>query len=118
MARSATTTDAFNAVAEPQRRNILTLLTRGERTVNDIAATLGLTQPQVSKHLSVLKQVGLVTVRGSGPQRFYKVNGAGLKPMHDWVSTFEQSWSESMDRLEVYLQELQAKTQSENKPNE
>ncbi|MDB5309463.1 MAG: sdpR 4 [Gemmataceae bacterium] len=112
MARSATTSDAFNAVAEPQRRRILNLLTQGERSVNDVAGSLCLKQPQASKHLRVLKEVGLVSVRGSGQQRLYKLNGEGLKPIHDWVKTFERFWNESFDRLADYLNELQTREQS------
>jgi DNA-binding transcriptional ArsR family regulator len=109
MARSATTTDAFNAVAEPRRRQILTLLARGERSVNHVAGSLRIRQPQASKHLGVLRQVGLVSVRGSGRERLYKLNGAGLKPIHEWVMTFEKFWSESFDRLDEYLKQLQAR---------
>lgn len=107
MPRLATTTDVFNAVAEPQRRNILTLLARGEQPVNDVAQALRITQPQASKHLRVLREVHLVSVRGSGQQRLYRLNGEGLKPMHDWVKSFERFWNESFDRLDAYLQELQ-----------
>src|SRR5580658_8831300 len=99
MARSPTTSDAFNAVAEPRRRQILDLLAQGERPVNDVVASLGLAQPQVSKHLKVLKAVGLVSVRGSGRQRLYRLTGDRLKPIHDWVQTFERFWNESLDRL-------------------
>ncbi len=115
MARAATTTDAFNAVAEPRRREILQLLARGERPVNDVVAALGLAQSQVSKHLRVLREVGLVTVRGSGQQRLYTLNAAGLKPIHDWVQPFERYWNESFDRLAEYLDELQSTTK-EKKP--
>lgn len=111
MARLATTSDVFNAVAEPQRRQILSLLAQGERSVNDIAASLGLTQPQASKHLSVLKQVSLVSVRGAGQQRLYRLNPENLKPIHDWVTPFEQFWNESFDRLDEVLQEIQKKEQ-------
>src|SRR5262245_57493363 len=99
MARSATTSDAFNAVAEPRRRQILDLLAHGERSVNDVASSLGVKQPQASKHLRVLRQVGLVSVRGSGRQRLYKLNGEGLKPIHDWVKSFEHFWSHQLDRI-------------------
>jgi DNA-binding transcriptional ArsR family regulator len=109
MARLATTSDAFNAIAEPQRRRILTLLSRGERPVNDVVRALRITQPQASKHLRVLREVGLVTVRGEGQQRLYRLNGDGLKPIHDWVKTFEQFWNESFDRLDHYLTKLQRK---------
>ena len=109
MARSPTTSDAFNAVAEPRRRQILELLARGERPVNDVVESLGLAQPQVSKHLKVLRQVGLVSVRGSGRQRLYRLNAGRLRPIHDWVKSFEQFWEESLDRLDEYLHELQGK---------
>jgi DNA-binding transcriptional ArsR family regulator len=109
MARSATTSDAFNAVAEPRRRQILDLLARGERSVNDVAKALRLKQPQASKHLRVLREVGLVTVRGDGQQRLYALNAAALKPVHDWVKAFERFWNESFDRLDEYLRELQKK---------
>src|SRR5215216_6173437 len=92
MARAPTTSDAFNAVAEPRRRQILDLLARGERPVNDVAAALGLAQPQASKHLRVLKDVGLVRVRGSGRQRLYRLDAGGLKPVHDWVRSFARFW--------------------------
>jgi len=107
MARLATTADVFNAVAEPQRRRILNLLVRGERPVNFIAVSLRYKQPQASKHLRVLREVGLVSVRGAGQQRLYKLNGKGLKPIHDWAKTFESFWNESFDRLDDYLNELQ-----------
>jgi len=106
MARAATTADAFNAVAEPRRRQILDLLVRGERPVNDLVALLGLAQPQVSKHLKVLREVGLVNARDEGRQRMYSLNGAPLKPIHDWVSNFERMWTERFDALEEVLEEL------------
>jgi DNA-binding transcriptional ArsR family regulator len=109
MARAATTTDAFNAVAEPRRRQILDLLSAGERPVNDLVALLELAQPLVSKHLRVLRQVGLVDVRDQGRQRMYRVNGHPLKPIHDWVKTYEESWSQRFDRLDVVLEELKEK---------
>lgn len=109
MARASTTSDVFNAIAEPQRREILNLLRGGERSVNDIVTALGLTQPQVSKHLRVLREVGLVNVRGEGQQRWYRLNADRLRPIHDWVKSYEQFWNETFDRLENYLRELQAK---------
>jgi DNA-binding transcriptional ArsR family regulator len=112
MARLATTTDVFNAVAEPQRRAILDLLAQGERPVNDIVDALDLKQPQVSKHLRVLREVGLVSVREAGQQRLYRLNGERLKPIHDWVSSFERCWNERLDRLSDYLDELQTQEQS------
>lgn len=107
MARSATTSDVFNAVAEPRRRRILDFLTRGEQPVNAVVESLRMGQPQVSKHLGVLRQVGLVSVRGAGRQRLYRVNAENLKPIHDWVKTFEKLWNERLDRLEEYLPHLQ-----------
>jgi DNA-binding transcriptional ArsR family regulator len=96
MARTATTHDAFNAIGEGRRREILTLLARGERSVNDVVGWLGVPQPQVSKHLRVLRQVQLVNVRGSGRRRLYSLNGERLKPIHDWVLTFERFWAHQL----------------------
>jgi len=109
MARAATTTDAFNAVAEPRRRQILDLLAAGERPVNDLVAELGLAQPQVSKHLRVLREVGAVEVRGAGRQRLYRLNGRALKPIHDWVREYEQTWSDRFELMDDVLEELKAK---------
>jgi DNA-binding transcriptional ArsR family regulator len=106
VARAATTTDAFNAVAEPRRRQILDVLAGGERPVNDLVRVLGLAQPQVSKHLRVLREVGAVDVRDHGRQRLYRLNGHALKPIHDWVKSYERSWSERFDRLDMVLEEL------------
>ena len=106
MARVATTTDAFNAVAEPRRRQILDVLAGGERPVNDLVEQLGLAQPLVSKHLRVLREVGLVNVRDEGRRRIYRLNGHSLKPIHDWVKSYEQAWTERFDRLDVVLEEL------------
>jgi DNA-binding transcriptional ArsR family regulator len=106
MARAATTTDAFNAVAEPRRRQILDLLAGGERAVNDLVAELGLAQPQVSKHLRVLREVGAVDVRDEGRQRLYRINGVALKPIHDWVKTYERSWTERFEQLDDVLEDL------------
>ncbi len=112
MARSATTSDAFNAVAEPRRRQILTLLAQGERSVNDIAAALRVKQPQASKHLTVLLKVQLVRVRVEGRQHLYALNAEPLKPIYDWVASFERLWNERLDRLDEYLKELQKKEQN------
>ena len=109
MARAATTADAFNAVAEPRRRQILDVLAGGERPVNDLVAQLGLAQPQVSKHLRVLREVGVVEVRGDGRRRLYRLNGQALKPIHDWVRAYEETWSERFDQLDVVLNELKEK---------
>jgi len=107
MARAATTADVFNAVAEPRRRMILDLLAIGERLVNDLVARLGLGQPHVSKHLRVLREVGAVQVREVGRQRLYRVDGGVLKPIHDWVTSFERTWSERFDVLDDVLEELE-----------
>ena len=109
MARTPTTYDPFNAVAEPKRRQVLELLGAGERSVNEIGQMLGWTQPMVSKHLGVLKQVGLVRERRVGRQRRYRVNAEQLKPIFDWVTPFERLWSERFDRLDDVLQEMQKK---------
>jgi DNA-binding transcriptional ArsR family regulator len=106
MARSATTTDAFNAVAETSRRDILDAIGTGEVTVNELVDQLNLSQPQVSKHLGVLRAVGLVLVRNDGRHRWYRVNGPALKPIHDWVRSFEQTWNERLDRLDDLLTEI------------
>src|SRR6202035_3192618 len=113
MARAATTADAFNAVAEPRRRQILDALAGGARPVNDLVVQLHMAQPLVSKHLRVLRQVGLVGVRDHGRQRLYRRAGAPLKPIHDWVKNYERSWSQRFDRLDVVLEELK-KTKKEN----
>ena len=109
MARAATTSDAFNAVAEPRRRQILDALAGGERPVNDLVGLLGLGQPQVSKHLRVLREVGAVDVREEGRRRLYRLNGQALKPIHDWVKTYERSWTERFEQLDVVLDELKQK---------
>jgi DNA-binding transcriptional ArsR family regulator len=113
MARAATTTDAFNAVAEPRRRQILDALAAGERPVNELVRLLGLAQPQVSKHLRVLRAVGAVDVREEGRQRVYRVNGAALKPIHDWVAQFERSWSERFEVLDAVLEDLKEKEEGD-----
>ena len=106
MARAATTTDAFNAVAEPRRRQILDVLAGGERPVNDLVDLLGLAQPLVSKHLRVLREVGLVEVRDHGRQRLYRLNAQPLKPIHDWVRAYQDQWNERFTRLDAVLAEL------------
>jgi DNA-binding transcriptional ArsR family regulator len=113
VARAATTADAFNAVAEPRRRQILDALAGGERPVNDLVRVLGLRQPQVSKHLRVLREVGAVDVRDEGRHRLYRLNGQALKPIHDWVKAYERSWSERFDRLDVVLEELKEKEEAD-----
>ena|SRR5580704_1630868 len=107
MARSPTTSDVFNAIAEARRREILDVLRTGEKAVGAIVADLSLSQPQVSKHLRVLSEVGLVTCRAQGRQRFYSLEPARLRPLHEWLSQYEQMWNERLDRLDDYLKELQ-----------
>lgn len=109
MARAATTTDAFNAVAEPRRRQILDVLAEGERSVTEIVAELPVSQPQVSKHLKVLREVGLVQSRPEGRQRLYRLDPVALKPIHDWVKDYERLWNERLDRLDGYLHQMQRK---------
>jgi DNA-binding transcriptional ArsR family regulator len=114
MARAAAASDAFNAIAEPQRRQILVLLRGGETPVTELARNLGMTQPQASKHLRVLREVGLVRVRGAGKQRLYDLDARGLRPVHEWMGGFERFWSESFDRLDEYVQELKQARQEES----
>jgi DNA-binding transcriptional ArsR family regulator len=118
MARAATTADVFNAVAEPRRREILDLLAGGERPVNDLVGLLGLAQPQVSKHLRVLREVGAVDVRDEGRQRLYRCNGLALKPIHDWVTNYERTWSERFDVLDIVLENLKHKEQGDGDGDE
>jgi DNA-binding transcriptional ArsR family regulator len=106
VARAATTTDAFNAVAEPRRREILDVLAGGERPVNDLVTQLGLAQPLVSKHLRVLREVGLVQVRDEGRQRLYRLDARPLKPIHDWVKSYQQAWEARFALLDEVLDEL------------
>ena len=113
MARAATTSDAFNAIAEPQRREILVLLQGDERPVTELARDLRMSQPQTSKHLRVLREVGLVRVRGAGKQRLYGLDARGLRPVHEWVGGFARFWSESFGRLDEYVQELKQARQEE-----
>jgi len=113
VARAATTADAFNAVAEPRRRQILDVLADGERPVNDLVRMLGVAQPQVSKHLRVLREVGAVDVREDGRRRVYRLNGQALKPIHDWVKEYEETWSERFAQLDVVLDELKQKEEGD-----
>jgi len=106
MARAATTSDVFNAIAEPQRRAILVLLRAGERPVNQLAEELGMTQPGASKHLRVLREVGLVRDRKAGKQRLYGLDARELRPVHEFTRGFEQFWNESFDRLDAYVRDL------------
>ncbi len=109
MARAATTTDAFNAVAEPRRRQIVDLIGDREMSVNDIVEGMPISQPQVSKHLRVLKEVGVVGLRAEGRKRFYRLRPEALRPIHDWVSEYERMWADRLDRLDDYLGEVQGK---------
>lgn len=107
MARTPTTTDVFNAVADPSRRELLDAIGDGEATVSELVERLEISQPSVSKHLAVLREVGVVTVRQDGRHRWYRVHGPALKPVHDWVRSFERTWNERLDRLDDLLAELQ-----------
>ena len=109
MPRAATTSDVFNAVAEPRRREILDALAEGEASVGDLVTRLHLPQPQVSKHLGVLRQVDLVTCRVAGRQRVYRLHAEPLQPLHDWVRQFEALWNDRLDRLDTYMLTLQHK---------
>ncbi len=99
MARAATTSDAFNAVAEPRRRDILSYLAHEERAVGDIVSGLGMEQPSVSKHLGVLRRVGLVRVRRNGRHMFYRTNAEAIRPLHEWTKTFERLWQHQLSRV-------------------
>jgi DNA-binding transcriptional ArsR family regulator len=107
MARSSTTSDVFNAVAEARRRDILDALIAGEQAVGAIVDALSMSQPQVSKHLRVLSDVGLVTYRADGRSRLYRLEPARLRPFHDWLGKYEQAWNDRLDRVDDYLKELQ-----------
>ena len=106
MARASTTSDVFNAIAEPRRREILALLRTGERPVAELAQELGVSQPGASKHLRVLREVGLVRDRRAGKQRLYDLDARGLQAVHEWTGGFERFWNESFDRLDAYVQDL------------
>ena len=116
MARAATTSDVFNAIAEPQRREILALLRGGDRAVTDVARQLGMTQPGASKHLRVLREVGLVRDRQAGRQRLYGLDARGLRPVHEWTGGFERFWDERFDRLDAYVQGAELDDTEEERP--
>lgn len=118
MARAATTADAFNAVAEPRRREILDALTQGERPVNELVELLGLAQPHVSRHLRVLREVGAVDVRDEGRQRLYRLNPQALKPIHDWVAGYQHLWEERFELLEDVLADLQEEDPRDQDPQD
>jgi len=113
LARTPTTADAFNAIAEPQRRHLLSLLKQNELPVGELAGALGLQQPATSKHLRVLREVGLVYVRQVGRRRLYGLDARGLRPIHEWTGGFEQFWNESFDRLNEYVKGLRSEEQSD-----
>jgi DNA-binding transcriptional ArsR family regulator len=112
VARALTTLDVFNAIGEHKRRQVLEMLAEGERPVNDLVESLGWRQPQVSKHLAVLKKVGLVSERRMGRQRVYRMNGEKLKPIHEWVKTFEHFWEHQLDRVKARAEERARKSTS------
>ncbi|MGA3048480.1 MAG: metalloregulator ArsR/SmtB family transcription factor [Terracidiphilus sp.] len=116
MARAATTTDAFNAVAEPRRRQILSYLAPRERPVGDIVAALNLDQPSVSKHLCVLRSVGLVHVRRDGRHKFYRTNAEAIRPLHEWAGTFEQFWRHQLSRVKQLAEQKMNEVQPIPKP--
>jgi DNA-binding transcriptional ArsR family regulator len=107
VARAATTSDVFNAIAEADRREILDVLIAGEKAVGEIVNDVSMSQPQVSKHLRVLSEVGLVRCRSQGRHRFYRLEPARLRPLHDWLAKYEQAWNDRLDRMDDYLKELQ-----------
>jgi DNA-binding transcriptional ArsR family regulator len=107
VARSSTTSDVFNAIAEAHRREILDALMTGEKAVGAIVNELSMSQPQVSKHLRVLSEVGLVRSRAEGRRRLYRLEPAHLRPMHEWLAKFERAWNDRLDRIDDYLKELQ-----------
>jgi DNA-binding transcriptional ArsR family regulator len=107
VARSSTTSDVFNAVAEAHRRDILDALIAGEKAVGAIVNDLSMSQPQVSKHLRVLSEVGLVSCRAEGRRRLYRLEPEHLRPFHEWLAKYEQAWSDRLDRMDDYLKQLQ-----------
>lgn len=109
MARAATTTDVFNAIAEPRRREIIGMLSDGgEHAVGDVVLRLRMAQPAVSKHLGVLRKVGVVTVSKRGQMRYYRLNAKELKPVHDWVKVFERFWTQQLDRIKIRAEQKMA----------
>jgi DNA-binding transcriptional ArsR family regulator len=118
MARAATTTDAFNAVAEPRRRQILDVLAGGELSVTELVGRLGLSQPLVSKHLRVLREVGLVHVRDEGRQRLYRLDAGPLRSITDWLAPYERAMSERLDLMDDVIQELKTQEESDDDHDE
>ena len=113
VARSSTTSDVFNAIAEAHRREVLDALIAGEKAVGEIVNDLSMSQPQVSKHLRVLSEVGLVRCRAEGRRRLYRLEPARLRPMHEWLTRYEQVWNERLDRMDDYLQDLQRRERAQ-----
>ena len=107
VARSSTTSDVFNAIGEAHRRDVLDALITGEKAVGAIVNQLAMSQPQVSKHLRVLSEVGLVSSRAEGRRRLYRLEPARLRPFHEWLAKYEQAWNDRLDRVDDYLKELQ-----------
>jgi DNA-binding transcriptional ArsR family regulator len=107
VARSSTTSDVFNAIAEAHRREVLDALIAGEKAVGALVTELSMSQPQVSKHLRVLSEVGLVRCRADGRRRLYRLEPARLRPLQEWLASYEQAWNDRMDRVDDYLKELQ-----------
>jgi DNA-binding transcriptional ArsR family regulator len=118
MARAATTSDAFNAVAEPRRRQILVYLAHDERQVGDIVSALKLDQPSVSKHLGVLREVGLVKVRRNGRHRLYRTDAEAIRPLHEWTKTFERYWSHQLNRVKERAERAQVQIDLKQTSNE
>jgi DNA-binding transcriptional ArsR family regulator len=118
MARASTTSDAFNAVAEPRRRDILSYLAGAERPVGDIVAALNLEQPSVSKHLRVLRDVGLVRMRCQGRQKLYRTNAEAIRPLHEWAATFERFWTHQLDRVKVRAEAMALEASANTKTNQ
>ena len=118
MPRAPTTLDSFNAIGEPKRRQVIDVLAKGERPVNELVRSLGWPQPQVSKHLRVLRKVGLVSEHRHGRQRVYRLNGEQLKPIHDWVKSFERFWTHQLERIKARAEQRarESKTRSEKSP--
>jgi len=118
MPRALTTKDVFNAIAEPKRRQVIETLAKGARPVGDLVQSLGWPQPQVSKHLGVLKKVGLVSVRHEGRQRVYALNARQLQPIHDWVKNYERFWRHQLGRIKIRAERKaqEASKEQERKP--
>lgn len=118
MARASTTSDSFNAVAEPRRRDILAFLAAAERPVGDIVDTLGLPQPSVSKHLRVLLEVGLVNVRRDGRHMLYRTNAEAIRPLHEWTATFERYWRHQLTRIKERAESMELNSERDKKEKE